>query len=465
MKFRKMVVLCLCVAFSKCASSTVFVRWSDAKVPPASSLGVGDIVFAWEPGAAPARLAIARKQGYRAYVETRLEQAPVAAKACAEALCTGIILDGTESVETEKSLAGLRSTYPKLRFLALNANGKQPQMRGSLVIKRDSVLEVSSPTMQPWIDTNLALIRVEQRSRQQQVPLYSFAWNDEAQHRTLTADDYSLALAEAGSFHADFVLPMDDDLQRALSRQDSQAWALWNQVRAFLKFSNDARVGSWEPAANVAVVVDQPDFSDEVLNLLSRHNIPFQVFLAADLKTAELKGFDIVIVFAKADAESAERINRLATAGSIIVIVDAHGRYPWQSTPAVSVNQHTTSYVVGSGRVLELAEPVSDPETFAQDIRRLLGKNNSLLSLWNGLTTIAVPYRNHDGAMTLLEFMNYAGEPVRLQVQVKGSFANVRYETPEHGCCTSLAPVEHNGFTEFVIPELRITGRIHLDAR
>ena len=45
------------------------------------------------------------------------------------------------------------------------ADGKQPEMRGSLVIKRGSVLEVSSPTAQPWIDTNLALVKIEQRSQ------------------------------------------------------------------------------------------------------------------------------------------------------------------------------------------------------------------------------------------------------------------------------------------------------------
>jgi hypothetical protein len=50
-----------------------------------------------------------------------------------------------------------------------------------------------------------------------------------------------------------------------------------------------------------------------------------------------------------------------------------------------------------------------------------------------------------------------------LQVQVRGSFTSVRYETPEHGCCENLVPVKHDGFTEFVIPDLRVAGRIHLE--
>jgi hypothetical protein len=128
------------------------------------------------------------------------------------------------------------------------------------------------------------------------------------------------------------------------------------------------------------------------------------------------------------------------------------------------VNDHTVSYALGDGKVLELAEPVTDPEIFAQDIRRLLGKENVLMSLFNGLTTIAVPYGKHGEPVNVLEFVNYAGEPLRVQVQVKGSFGSIRYETPDHKCCESLVPVKHNGFTEFVIPELRIAGRVLLEA-
>ena len=393
MSIRNRVVLCLCVIFSVPAWSTVFVQWNEATLPPASSLGVNEIVLVWERGVPAALLETARKQGYRVYVETPLNQATSAARGCAEKGCAGIILNVLESerTETEKSIASLQVAYPKLRVLVLSPNGKRPRMRGSLIIKRDSVLEVSSPTAQPWIDTNLAVIRIEQRSRRPQIPLYTFSWGDQGPQTILTADDYSLAVAEAGAFNADLVLQLDEHLQQGLNKRDDKAWALWNQVRSTLKFSADATARGLEPAANVAVVVDQLDTSDEVANLLSRHNIPFQVFVAADLKTEELKGFDIVIVFAKPDAETVERIKNLAAGGATVVAVDAHGKYSWQSGQPVQVNEHTTSYPVGNGKVLELAEPVSDPETFAQDIRRLLGKRNALLSLWNGLTTIAVP--------------------------------------------------------------------------
>jgi len=200
------------------------------------------------------------------------------------------------------------------------------------------------------------------------------------------------------------------------------------------------------------------------MNLLARHNIPFKVLRPTDLKSGDLEGFEVVVVFAKPDGEACERITEVATHGKTVVLVNAHASYPWQNGRSVRLNEYALSYAVGNGKVLELSEPVTDPETFAQDIRRLLGTQSVLMSLWNGLTTIAVPYGEHGRTVKVIELVNYAEEPLRAQVRVQGSFAAIRYETPEHKCCESLIPVKHNGFTEFVIPELRIAGRVHLEA-
>jgi protein-tyrosine-phosphatase len=434
-------------------------------LPPAREFGLNDIVVSWN-GGVPPLLALARERGYRVYVDGSLQQATAAAEKGETDGWSGIVLNVRQAqrAEIESTLASLRSAHPKLRFLVLNPDGKQPEMRGSLVIKRDSVLEVSSPTAQPWIDTNLALVRIEERSHHGQIPLYSFSWNvEESRPQQRSATDYTLAIAESGAFHADLILDMDERLQKALTQHDPEAWKLWNEVRRYANFYSQPTQQKLEAAANVAVVVDAFDTSDEVMNLFARHNIPFSVLLPADLKGADLEGFDIIVVLAKADSATCERLANFATHGKTAVLVDAHGSYPWHKQDAVRLNEHAVSYAIGSGNVLELSEPVTDPETFAQDIRRLMGKQNALLSLWNGLTTIAVPYRERGGTLKVIEFINYAEEPVRVQVRVKGSFSSVRYETPESACCKSLAPEIHDGFTEFVIPDLLITGRVHLE--
>ncbi len=467
MNIGDMILVWFFVLVSASAWGNEFVHWTNSALPPARELGMSDLVLTWNDSVSQ-QVKAARGKGYRVYVKVSLQQAEAAAESGASGLA-GIILTvpQSERAQLEKALSELRSAHPNLRFMVLNPDGKQPQMRGSLLIKRGSVLEVSSPTAQPWIDTNLALVKIEQRFEQGQAPLYTFSWgglSDSGQQPALTGADYSLAVAEAGAFHADVILEVDERLQKALGNHDPEAWTLWNQVRSYANFYSDAGEQQLEAAANVAVAVDGLDTTDEAMNLLARHNIPFKVLRAADLKAADLEGFDLLIMFAKPDREAGERISDLATRGKIVVLVGVHGSYPWQSRDAVRLNEHATAYAVGDGKVIELSEPVTDPEMFAQDIRRLLGKQNPLVSLWNGLTTIAVPYREHGGPVKVLELVNYAEEPLRVQVQVKGSFASIRYETAEHKCCESLVPVERNGFTEFVIPDLRIAGRVHLEA-
>ena len=461
------ILTCFFVLLSTSAWSGVFVHWTSSALPPANALGLSDLVVSWDGGPSPL-LEAARKQGYHVYVEVSLQQAKATAEKGAKNGLAGIILNvrQSERAEAENALPGLRSAHPKLRFLVLNPDGKQPEMKGSLVIKRGSVLEVSSPTAQPWIDTNLALVKVDARSHQEQVPLYTFSSShsdSEQQQKGITATDYSLAVAEAGAFHADLILELDEPLQKGLSEHAPEAWTLWNQVRSYIDFYSHTAEQRLEAAANVAVVVDELDPTDEVMNLLARHNIPFKVLLPADLKSEDLGGFDVIVLFAKPDTVACERIADVATRGKTVVLVDSHGSCTWQERDAIRLNEHTTSHSVGNGKVLELSEPVTDPETFAQDIRRLLGKQNVLISLWNGLTTIAVPYSEHEGPVKVIEFANYAEEPLRLQVQVIGSFSSIRYETPERKCCETLVPVSHNGFTEFVIPDLRIAGRVYLD--
>jgi hypothetical protein len=467
MKIRNAIIVWVFVLGTTCLWSEVFVRGNGSPLPPATELGLNSLVLPWNDNFSK-QLNAGRAQGYQVYLEVGFDQAATAAKTFANGL-TGIILTfhQNDRADSEKSLFALRSTHPKLRFLVLESDGKQPQMRGGMVVKRGSVLEVSSPTAQPWIDTNLALVKVLERLRVGQVPLYTFSWpvpEGPAQDRpTLTADDYSLAVAEAGAYRADLLLELDEQLQKGLSQHDPQAWALWNQVRLYAKFYSNRPQRATEAAADVAIVADDLDPSDEVVNLLARHNIPFKVLRPADLRSEDLHGFGVLVVFAKPDQAASQRIIDLATQGKTVVIVDAHGAYPWQNDNPARMNEHATSYSVGKGKVLELSEAVTDPETFAQDIRRLVGTQNALLNLWNGLTTIAVPYAAHGEALNEIELINYAEEPLRLQVQVKGSFASVRYESPEHPCCQSLVTTRHNGFTEFVIPDLRISGRVHLE--
>jgi NAD(P)-dependent dehydrogenase (short-subunit alcohol dehydrogenase family) len=441
----------------------VFIRWTYPDVPPAKILGLNDLVISWND-AALSLLESGHKQGYHVYLEATPQQASAAAEA-GKNFAAGVLLkvSPSEQTDVDATLQTLRSLHPKLTFLVLNP-GKQPQMRGTLVLDKNGILEVSSPTAQPWLDTNLALVRIERAFRPSQVPLYSFQWEliDSLQKlQGPNVEDYLLAVAEAGAFHADLVLSLHENSQKALAQNDPDGINLWKQMRSYLEFYS-RRIPSVEPEANIGVLAGDYKKSYERINLLARHNIPFRILRRSEQTAVRLKELDMLVVLASATQQNVKLITDFAARGGIAILVDLSGSYPWQSAKRVQTGDHWVAYAVGKGRIIELTEALPDPETFAQDIRRLMDKQKVLISLWNALTTVAVPYREPHAGVTTLELVNYAEEPLRVQVQIKGSFHSIRYQTPERGCCESLAPVQRNGFTEFVIPDLRIGGRVHL---
>ena len=443
----------------------MLVRWTHPAMPPARTLGVNDLVVSWNASAAPL-LEVARNLGYRVYAEATPPQASAAAEAATKGRLAGVVLDvdDSERDKLDDTLRKLRTAYPNLTFLILSSQGKQPQIRKRLVVNKDEVVQVSSPTSQPWVDSNLALVRIERAFRPAQSPLYSFQWEltDPSQKQPgLSAADYSLAVAEAGAFHADLILNLPENLQRGLVEGDAGAGATWNPVKRYLEFWLHGARDVLAPLAHIGVVTDGYGPSYEPINLMARHNIQFRVVRSAELKAHCLDGLDMIVVFAAPGSQPSRVINDFAAQGGIAILVNLRGVYPWHSATPASTGEHSVAYSVGKGRVIELSEPVTDPETFARDVRRLMDKQKVLISLWNALTTVVALYREPGDRETILELVNYAEEPLSVQVQMKGSWVSIRYETPERGCCDSLTPTQNNGFTEFVVPELVIGGRVH----
>ncbi len=450
-----------------CAWGRVLLRWTEPQVPPPARLGIKDLVVS--PGS-EALIQNALDQGYSLYAEISSSDAPPSILTSKEGKFADVIVVAGDAEEgrLDDLLTRLKSLQPSLSVRILDARGKQPEMRGQIVTKTRGILHVSSATAQPWVNSNLAMIRLEQIFRPEQKPIYDFHWNlpDPLQkEQGPETADYLLAVAEAGAFRADLILNLHENLQKGLLQNDPAASETLDQIRRYLDFYSGAQDQGIEPDANVGVVIGDYQDSYEPVNLLARHNIPFRVFRANDVKPKHLKGLSVLVTFIQPDARLTATIAAFASAGNTAVLVDSHSTYPWQKGKPTPEGEHSVAYAVGKGRVLELSQPVIDPETFAQDIRRLIPKDRIELSLWNALTTVAVSYGRSRSAEKVIDLVNYAQEPVPVQVQVKGFFSSIRYESPENGCCKTLSPVHRGGNTEFVVPALRIAGRVHLSGK
>jgi hypothetical protein len=470
MFMRKRILTLLCLLAVTPARGRVLLRWSSPSLPAPAMMGVRDLVVSWNDAAL---IRNARRQGYRVYAEVPAAKAADIGPSLAKSGVAGIVLNPVDSqaAQIDDALGQLRSAYPSLPLLLLNPKAKQPQMKGQMVIKRDGILQVTSPTAQPWVDSNLALVRLDHAFRPAQIPLYEFQWDlpdSQQQENGPAPADYALAVAETGAFHADLILDLDPTLQNDLSHNRPAAVAAFSRIKRYLAFVSRGEKYAAEPEANVGVITDSYQKSYEPINLLARHNIPFAVLKASDLKPQSLDRFDLVVVFATMDDSAMKALADFASKGGVVVVVDAHGPYPWQSGQSSPAGEHSVAYATGEGRIIELQGQVIDPETFAQDLRRLLDtdqdKGQLSLSLWNALTVVAVSYQS-PGGEKLVELVNYAAEPISVQVRVKGSFSSIRYETPERACCEALTPTQRGAFTEFVVPSLRIAGRVHLAGR
>jgi hypothetical protein len=468
MQLPKITVLCfLLVLAAAPAQGRVFLQWTESAIPPAESMGVKQLVIRWAPGNLTL-METASKHGYQVFAETDPQRAAAAADSASKNGLAGIIVASNSDQPDQGTIGGLiqtlRRSHPGLAVFNLDTGAKQPQIRGNLVVNRDGVLEVSSPTIQPWIDSNVALTRFERAYNPGQVPLYTFAWDltDPVERQEgPRAADYALAVAEAGAMRADVILPIHPNLQKALAEGNKTAWREWDKVKSYIRFyagMPSPKKGSW---ADVAIVAGNYDETYEPMNLLARHNVPFVVLRPAEITEQRLSRLQLVILFSRPDDQAVHTLQAFASSGGAVVLINQRGPFPWDPLPAEKTAEGTT-YKVGRGKIVSLAQPVGDPETFAEEVRGLLNRQGESIYLWNALTTLGFAYPIPHAGTVILDLVNYAQEPLQVQVRVRGSFKNVRYETPDHGFYPAITPEHENGFTEFVVPHLEIGGRVYL---
>lgn len=467
---------------SPMARARVFVLWTAPSIPAATSLGVHNIVIPWA-NAHSSLAGTAKREGFRVFAEVAPDQARSAAASASREGLAGLIIAAPSSgpnAEPERRLGApagsiplsvliknLRASYPSLAIRRLDAGGTQPQMRGNLVVGKDGVLEVSRPSQQPWIDSNVALIRFLEARFPVEIPLISFEWNliDPAAKRFgPPLVDYELAVAEAGSFQADLILPIHSHFQQKLVEGNARAWSDWSAIRRCIRFYSALHDNSRAHLiSNVGVVTTDFESSYEATNLMARHNIAFRLYAPGSLENGVASKLALIVVFGRPDTSVARRLEEFASRGETVILVGQTRKLPWQSAKRIRQNSDAAVYTTGKGTVVEVAEPITDPEAFARDVWRLLRPPLRQLSLWNALTTLGAAYRISSASGIRLSLVNYSGSPVRVQARVKGSFSRVHFTTPE-GASMQLLAHPSGGFTEFVTPPFQVGALIRLAA-
>jgi len=437
---RVLVSLLLLLCAATAARAEVLIRWDRNEVPAPASLGISTLVV---PGTNKAAVRSALAHGYRLFVEIDAaaltgvaNHGPTRTSTDLPEGLAGVIVRGKASAQ---QLARLRQRLksPGARVLTLDERGKWPHIRSNWVTKNKDVLQVSSRSAQPWIENNAALLRIASAADPGTTPLLTYKWEP----ITLSEMDegpalgnYLVAIAEAGSFGGDLLLPLHERFQNSLLLGQPQARADWNEIRRYMEFYSWGLATRYRPIANIGVVTAEPMRWFEAMNLLLRHNLPFEVIDPSKLAARDLTSLDLLIV------------------------LDGKGGSP--AGPVAEFAKKGDRVIEGEKESLKA---LSDPNGFAFDVRRALGPEQRVIDIWNGITVLAAPFAG-DGDTVLLPVLNYAYQPLPVQLRVRGTFAQVHYESPEEPAV--LVPHEHReGYTELVLPALRIGGRVFLSGK
>lgn len=436
------------------------MRWDQGTVPPQESMGIRALVI---PIKDRAGIDAARAGGYRVYVE--LEDS--AAGAVLPPGIAGAVVRGRPDAAR---LARLRRRLDAAggRVLAVDERGKWPHIRTNWVTKRGDVLQVASRSAQPWIENNAALIRLSPRRGSSAPALLAYTWTPAMPtgvDQGPRLEDYLVAMAEAGAFGGDLLLPLHPRFQRELVLGLPQARKEWADIRKYLDFYSSELPARYTPLTDIAIVTAEPTRWFEVMNLLGRHNLAYEVVAPAQLEARDLGPFKLLIVLDEGPQTYLGVLERFAEKGGTVALRTSGrsggGGLPWHRDPPVSATDTAATYAAGNGQIVELVRDTADPNVFALEMRQLLRRAGRMLDIWNGMTVMVAAYEDAGTNTVLVTAVNYAHEALPVQLRIAGTYDLIHYETPEEPA--RLLPHEHrNGYTEFVLPALRTGGRIFL---
>lgn len=439
----------------------VLIRWDQQQIPSSVSLGISTVVV---PAANAVAVRSALEQGYRVYLE--IDAAALPGFVGAENAIAGVVVKGHASPQ---QLALLKGRLPRgARVIILDDRAKWPHIRSNSVTRSNDVLQVGSRSAQPWVENNTALLRIVQGT------WISYSWQPVTLSETDNGpevENYLVAIAEAGLFGGDLLLPLHERFEQDLLLGLPRVRAEWERIRRHIQFYASDLPRRYQPIANIGVVTADATPRFEILNLLARHNLPFELIAPARLSASAFAGLDLVIVLDPPTTAQLDLLAAFASKGGTVVLdatpvagnpasARASAR-PWRDLTPVLTSDDRVSYRVGEGRVVEVLKGIPDPNRFALEIRQILGPEHRVLDIWNGITVITAGYKDPGGRSVLVSVLNYAHQPLPVQLRIAGTFSLVQYESPDEQ--PVLLSYEHRGgYTEVVLPALTIGGRLFL---
>jgi hypothetical protein len=270
---------------------------------------------------------------------------------------------------------------------------------------------IAGPTGIPWMDSNgwLSLL-ANQLGKGKQCWLDVDPPDSGSRH----AANYPLAVADSQAYGSRWIISLDDRQRSALFRKDLQAMSLWGGIASTLSFFQKHKEWrSYQPQGVLALISDfrgkNQDFADEVLNLLSRRGVQWQVIARPRPCPAHL-GHLKVIAWLDDEMPGAELQSRLlafARQGGSLIVPPSWKFSEGQPTEG-ALSERYAWRRVGSGRAAQSREEFQDPYQVAVDIHLLTSRRNDLARLFNADTANCFCSAPPGGRKSLVQVLDYS---------------------------------------------------------
>jgi hypothetical protein len=293
----------------------------------------------------------------------------------------------------------------------------------------------AGPTGVPWVDSNGWFVQMA-RVLAPGKGIWIVA-EPPAKLTNLRAETYALAVADAAAYGGRWVVTLDEAFASSLSAADAPALADWRALAAALRFfSAHHEWSTYRPLSALGILSDfhgdNEFLSTEILNLISRRQVPFRVLANSAQGAGSLEGLKAVIYADRELPAPPLRKQLLAFVQAGGLLVCPKGSASLASGPAVQgAHGRFQVYTMGSGRIAVSTQDQMDPFVCAGDAHILLGRRQDLIRIWNpgaSSSYYASPAAGRGNA--LLQLLSYTRRPVSdMSVQLAHPWRSARFWT------------------------------------
>lgn len=380
-----------------------------------------------------------------------------------EAAITAVVAPPDEAFEKACREAGIQAIpEKKLEPVTLAAAGKAKPGAMTVVnaglwpgVQRPDP-QVASATRSLWLDQNCGLLHYV-RALYPAVPrVLAYQPDKEAgvsPDQLVPYEALELALTEACVSGGNYLMALHPQYREALLKGDAKALAAWRKQGRTAQWLRANAQRFQQPALPlVAVLVDEGDFTREIVHLAFRQSVSPEVIAAAHVPAPDPGRRRVVVAVSLTEppAEVRQRILAHADAGSTLVVDGPLDKAWWKSSKLVPVRSDPDRdyYSLGKGQVIAYKESVEDPGQLALDMIDYISQKLRPARIWNCNAGLVLASRS---TLAVINYSRPQDQPVLARIQ--GTFKRATLLRPE-GDAVELRVAPRGSASEVAIPQL-----------